>query len=162
MDERPRRDGAGVPCGSGRRCRGGPTYWPIAFLLVLFAASSFAGNLIMRSFRSRDHVVLPMVRLLRSDEDLLLDAGSDRAEPRSRSNAFLAARALSRSTNSIPTISMREGCPLRPQHRHCGPCRSGHGRKGRSYKPPIRCRTFRCCREHQRLRSPRLGKAEGA
>ena len=52
-----------------------PDFWPVAFALVLLAASFFAGNLVMRSFQSRDHVVLPMVALLRSDRDCVLDAG---------------------------------------------------------------------------------------
>lgn len=33
------------------------------------------GNAVMRSFRRTDHVVLPMVNLLSSDHDLVLDAG---------------------------------------------------------------------------------------
>ncbi len=52
-----------------------PAFWPAAFALVLLAASFLAGNAIMRSFQSRDSVVLPMVRLLSSDHDLVLDAG---------------------------------------------------------------------------------------
>ena len=52
-----------------------PGFWPAAFALVLLAASFVVGNAIMRSFRSRDSVVLPMVRLLSSDRDLVLDAG---------------------------------------------------------------------------------------
>jgi len=52
-----------------------PGLWPAAFVLVLLAASFLAGNAIMRSFQSRDCVVLPMVRLLSSDRDLVLDAG---------------------------------------------------------------------------------------
>jgi SAM-dependent methyltransferase len=50
-------------------------WWPLAFLLLLLGASAFAGNLVMRSFRSADHVVLPMVDLVRGDDDLILDAG---------------------------------------------------------------------------------------
>ncbi len=52
-----------------------PAWWPLAFVLRLFAASFFVGNLIMRSFRSADHVILPMVDLVRGDDDLILDAG---------------------------------------------------------------------------------------
>ena len=52
-----------------------PDWWPVAFLVLLLAAAFFAGNAIMRSFRARDHVVLPMVDLLRSDHDVVLDAG---------------------------------------------------------------------------------------
>ena len=52
-----------------------PAWWPLAFILLLLGASAFAGNLVMRSFRSADHVVLPMVDLVRGDSDLILDAG---------------------------------------------------------------------------------------
>ncbi len=52
-----------------------PAWWALAFLLLLLGASFFAGNLVMRSFRSADHVVLPMVELVRGDDDLILDAG---------------------------------------------------------------------------------------
>ena len=52
-----------------------PAWWPLAFILLLLGASAFAGNLVMRSFRSADHVVLPMVDLVRGDDDLILDAG---------------------------------------------------------------------------------------
>ena len=52
-----------------------PQWWPMAFIVLLFGAAFIVGNFIMRSFRSRDHVVLPMVNLLRSDHDLVLDAG---------------------------------------------------------------------------------------
>lgn len=52
-----------------------PAWWPLAFVLLLLGASFFAGNLVMRSFRSADHVVLPMVELVRGDADLILDAG---------------------------------------------------------------------------------------
>ncbi len=52
-----------------------PGWWPLSFLAVLLSASFIAGNFIMLSFRSPDHVVLPMVALLRSNQDLILDAG---------------------------------------------------------------------------------------
>ncbi len=52
-----------------------PDWWPLAFLAVLFGAAFFVGNSIMRSFRSADHIVLPMVDLLHSDRDVVLDAG---------------------------------------------------------------------------------------
>jgi len=52
-----------------------PAWWPLSFLAVLLCASFVVGNFIMLSFRSPDHVVLPMVPLLRSGEDLVLDAG---------------------------------------------------------------------------------------
>jgi SAM-dependent methyltransferase len=52
-----------------------PGWWPAAFALVLLAAGFSVGNAVMRTFQSRDCVVLPMVRLLGSDRDLVLDAG---------------------------------------------------------------------------------------
>ena len=52
-----------------------PAWWPLAFVLLLLGASAFAGNLVMHSFRSADHIVLPMVDLVRGDGDLILDAG---------------------------------------------------------------------------------------
>jgi SAM-dependent methyltransferase len=52
-----------------------PAWWPAAFALVLLAASFSVGNAIMQTFQSRDCVVLPMTPLLRSDHDLVLDAG---------------------------------------------------------------------------------------
>jgi len=52
-----------------------PGAWPMAFLLVAAAMVFMVGNTIMRGFRRRDQVVLPMVDLLSSDEDLVLDAG---------------------------------------------------------------------------------------
>lgn len=52
-----------------------PNWWPLAFLTLLLGAAFFVGNSIMRSFRSADHIVLPMVDLLRSDRDVVLDAG---------------------------------------------------------------------------------------
>lgn len=52
-----------------------PNWWPLAFLILLLAAAFFVGNAIMRSFRSNDHAVLPMVDLLRGGQDVVLDAG---------------------------------------------------------------------------------------
>ena len=52
-----------------------PGWWPLAFALLLLAANSFVGNAVMRSFRSADHIVLPMVDLLRGESDTVLDAG---------------------------------------------------------------------------------------
>ncbi len=52
-----------------------PQWWPVSFIVLLMAAAAFAGNTIMRSFQSRDHIVLPMVNLLQSDHDVVLDAG---------------------------------------------------------------------------------------
>jgi len=52
-----------------------PSWWPLAFLLTLLAASSFAGALITGSSTRPDHAVLPMVDLLSGDSDLVLDGG---------------------------------------------------------------------------------------
>jgi SAM-dependent methyltransferase len=52
-----------------------PTYWPVATLLTLLAASFFAGGLITRTSGRYDHAVLPMVDLLANDEGIVLDAG---------------------------------------------------------------------------------------
>lgn len=52
-----------------------PRFWPLAFLLMVGAVVLTAGNLVMRSFRRLDHVVLPMVDLARGEDDLILDAG---------------------------------------------------------------------------------------
>lgn len=52
-----------------------PNWWPLAFLTLLLGAAFFVGNFIMRSARSTDHVVLPMVDLLQGDQDVVLDAG---------------------------------------------------------------------------------------
>lgn len=52
-----------------------PDYWPLALILTLAAALFVVGNFIMRGFRRPDHVVLPMVDLVRGEHDLVLDAG---------------------------------------------------------------------------------------
>jgi SAM-dependent methyltransferase len=52
-----------------------PQAWPLAFGLIALAVVFVAGNLVMRGFRRRDQVVLPMVDLLSGDSDLVLDAG---------------------------------------------------------------------------------------
>jgi SAM-dependent methyltransferase len=52
-----------------------PGWWPVAFLLLLLAATLFAGNIFMRSSKRIGYVVLPMVDLLSGDRDTVLDAG---------------------------------------------------------------------------------------
>ncbi len=52
-----------------------PGYWGAALLLVAVAATFLVGNFAMSSFRRLDHVVLPMVDLVRGDQDVVLDAG---------------------------------------------------------------------------------------
>lgn len=52
-----------------------PSWWPLAYLILLLGAAFLMGNAIMRAFRGRDHMILPMVDLLRGDHDLVLDAG---------------------------------------------------------------------------------------
>ncbi len=51
-----------------------PGWWPAAFALLALSISFFIGNIIMRAFQSRDHMVLPAVRLLTGKDDLVLDA----------------------------------------------------------------------------------------
>lgn len=52
-----------------------PALWPLSFLLILLAASLFAGYLIARSAARPDHAALPMVDLLSGESDLVLDGG---------------------------------------------------------------------------------------
>lgn len=52
-----------------------PHFWPLALLLMVAGVILTAGNLVMRSFRRLDHVVLPMVDLARGEDNLILDAG---------------------------------------------------------------------------------------
>jgi SAM-dependent methyltransferase len=52
-----------------------PHWWPVAFFALALAALLLAGNQIMRGFRRYDHVVLPMVDLVRGEGDRVLDAG---------------------------------------------------------------------------------------
>jgi len=52
-----------------------PAWWPLAFALLLLGGNALIGNLIMRSFRTRDYVVLPMVDLAPAEAPLILDAG---------------------------------------------------------------------------------------
>ena len=83
-----------------------PGWWPLAFVMLLLAANSFAGNLVMQAFRSVDHAVLPMVDLVRGDERpgarrrLRRGTHDDRAAA-----AACATAASSRSTASTPATS---------------------------------------------------------
>jgi len=52
-----------------------PTYWPLATIITLLAASFFAGGLITRTTGRYEHAVLPMVDLLSGEENVVLDAG---------------------------------------------------------------------------------------
>lgn len=52
-----------------------PGWWPFSWALLLFAFFLFAGNLLFRAYRGRDFMVLPMVGMIRSDRDCVLDAG---------------------------------------------------------------------------------------
>ncbi|MHB8177709.1 MAG: class I SAM-dependent methyltransferase [Vulcanimicrobiaceae bacterium] len=52
-----------------------PAFWPLAMLLMLSAASFFAGSLITRSSARYDYALLPMVDLFSSGDDVVLDAG---------------------------------------------------------------------------------------
>ena len=50
-------------------------WWPASALLTILAVSFFAGHLVAVSACSGEHIGLPMVDLLSSDRDLVLDAG---------------------------------------------------------------------------------------
>ena len=52
-----------------------PNLWPAAFAAVALSVLLLVGNQIMQGFRRADQVVLPMVELLTSDHDRVLDAG---------------------------------------------------------------------------------------
>ena len=52
-----------------------PALWPAAFAAVALTMLFLTGNMVMSGFRRRDHMVLPMVDLLRGDRDVVLDAG---------------------------------------------------------------------------------------
>lgn len=52
-----------------------PDLWPIAFLLVVQGVLFLVGNSVMSAFRRLDHMVLPMVDLIRGGADRVLDAG---------------------------------------------------------------------------------------
>jgi SAM-dependent methyltransferase len=53
-----------------------PGLWPLWFLVALAAVNAFIGNGVLQTCRRADCVVLPMVDLLSSDHDHVLDAGS--------------------------------------------------------------------------------------
>jgi SAM-dependent methyltransferase len=52
-----------------------PPWWPLADLGVAVSVILMVGNLVMRGFRRKDQVVLPMVDLVRGPRDVVLDAG---------------------------------------------------------------------------------------
>jgi SAM-dependent methyltransferase len=52
-----------------------PQWWPASLAAVATAVLFLVGNQIMRGFRRYDHVVLPMVDLVRGHADRVLDAG---------------------------------------------------------------------------------------
>jgi ubiquinone/menaquinone biosynthesis C-methylase UbiE len=52
-----------------------PALWPVWFLLALLAVNSFVGNGLLRTCRRVEWANLPMVDLLSSDHDHVLDAG---------------------------------------------------------------------------------------
>jgi len=53
-----------------------PAYWPLAFALLLLATGQLAGSRFLRKGLRPDHVVLPMVEVVRGDRDRILDAGA--------------------------------------------------------------------------------------
>lgn len=52
-----------------------PDWWPGSLLLTMTATLFFAGHLFARSVQRIDHTALPMVDLLSSESDLILDGG---------------------------------------------------------------------------------------
>ncbi|MGA0601967.1 class I SAM-dependent methyltransferase [Caulobacter sp. KR2-114] len=52
-----------------------PALWPLGFIAVALAIVLMTGNQIMQGFQRPDHVVLPMVDLIRGEAPLVLDAG---------------------------------------------------------------------------------------
>jgi len=52
-----------------------PGLWPAGFAVALLGVSCFVGGLFMRMSRRAEVASLPLVDLLRSDRDLVLDAG---------------------------------------------------------------------------------------
>jgi SAM-dependent methyltransferase len=52
-----------------------PALWPAAFAALALTMLFLTGNMVMSGFRRRDHMVLPMVDLLRGGRDVVLDAG---------------------------------------------------------------------------------------
>jgi len=52
-----------------------PRLWPVWFAVALLGVNSFVGGLLLRGSKRTDLASLPLVDLLRSDEDLVLDAG---------------------------------------------------------------------------------------
>jgi SAM-dependent methyltransferase len=52
-----------------------PALWPASFAALVLTMLFLTGNNVMSSFRRRDHMVLPMVDLLRGERDVVLDAG---------------------------------------------------------------------------------------
>jgi SAM-dependent methyltransferase len=52
-----------------------PGLWPAWFAVALLGVNCFAGGLLLRTSKRTDFASLPLVDLLRSDQDLVLDAG---------------------------------------------------------------------------------------
>ncbi len=52
-----------------------PALWPIWFAVALLGVSWFVGGILLRTSKRADFAALPLVDLLRSDDDLVLDAG---------------------------------------------------------------------------------------
>ena len=52
-----------------------PDLWPAWFAVAMLGINAFAGGLLMRTSKRTDFSSLPMVDLLRSGQDLVLDAG---------------------------------------------------------------------------------------
>jgi hypothetical protein len=86
-----------------------PSWWPLANAAILLSACCFASGLVARMAARYDHAVLPMVDLLRSGEEMVLDAGCGAGR-----TSIALGRASRRSGSwrwivSIPIISRMVG-----------------------------------------------------
>ncbi|MFC2076882.1 class I SAM-dependent methyltransferase [candidate division KSB1 bacterium] len=52
-----------------------PWLWPVWFAVALLGVNTFVGGLLLRTSKRTNFASLPLVDLLRSDQDLVLDAG---------------------------------------------------------------------------------------
>jgi SAM-dependent methyltransferase len=74
-----------------------PELWPAAMLLTLLAAAFFAGGLLTRSVGRYNQAFLPMVDLVSSEDNLVLDAGC---------GAGRTTVALARSSKTLRVVAL--------------------------------------------------------
>ena len=75
-----------------------PDLWSAWFAVALVAVNSFVGGLILRASDRADHASLPLVDLLGSDDDLVLDAGCGAG----RTTLSIAKVRLGKATHPLP------------------------------------------------------------